>query len=163
MTQKHLFLDLEDTVIEPVPFGWGNAFLINIPKVKRFIAEFKPDEVHLFSFAIHNAHELKQFNYHVRSRLEDALGVSLNLCPTVDDDIIPTCCANLNIASAFVSFSDMIEFWGKQGAFRLFVAQTFKARQDTTVALLDDVVTDEDFTFHSSSLKGFIRNIDQLD
>lgn len=160
--RKHLFLDLEDTVIEPVPFGWANTFLINIGKVKAFMAEFKPDAVHLFSFAVHDQAELKRFNYHVRPRLESALGIELSMCLTVDDDILPVCAAARSLVPSLVSFSDLVEFWGKQEAFRLFVQRHFAGTENTTVALLDDSVTDEDFHFRANDLRGLVRNIDRL-
>lgn len=159
-SQRHLFLDLEDTVIEPVPYGWANTSLMNIAKVRDFITAFKPNRVHLFSFAIYNQPDLKQFDYHIRARLEDALDVKLDMCPTVDDNIIPACARSHGVTQ--ISFSELTRVIGKQNAFKMFVEQHFEGTENITVALLDDSVTDEDFSFANSTSCGIIRNIDQL-
>ena len=70
---KHLFLDLEDTVITSVMTGWADTEIINRDKVKDFLAAFKPDFVHIFSFAIWHAEALASFEGSVKPRLEKAL------------------------------------------------------------------------------------------
>lgn len=163
MTNRHLFLDLEDTVIEPVPFGWGNTALINVAKVQEFIKSFKPTKLHLFSFAIYDENDLKLFNYHIRNRLENALGLQIDLCPSVYADIIPACCRIKNLAPTHVSFSDVIEFWGKQDSFKLYIQDTLKnTNTPVSVAFLDDAVTDEYFQWPHLQITGVIRNINQL-
>lgn len=159
---KHLFLDLENTLITPVTEGWANAALLPLANVKHFIQSFGPDEVHLFSFAIGNKADVRLFNHLVRPRLQDALGVTFNLCPTVDDDILPACCKEKNLSRDFVDFSDLVDFWGKQEAFKLYTTHLFANVPNVSVALLDDVVFDEDYFFIKNKLKGVIRNVDTL-
>jgi hypothetical protein len=163
---RHLFLDLEDTVITPVMDGWFNTHLINVPKVKAFIAEYQPTAVHLFSFAIWDAAQRDRFNQGIRPRLESALGTTLSLVPTVDDDIIPVCCKVMGMGREAVDFSEMSNFWGKQIAFKLYMQNMFKNTAkhdvDTEVVLLDDVVFNEHFFWPDVRVKGCILNIDQL-
>jgi hypothetical protein len=163
---RHLFLDLEDTVITPVTEGWFNTHLINVEKVKAFIAEYKPTHVHLFSFAIWNVAQRDRFNQGTRLMLERALGITLSLVPTVDDDIIPICCKVMGMGREAVDFSEMSNFWGKQIAFKLCMQDMFKHASkhdvDTEVVLLDDVVFNEHFFWPDARVRGRILNIDQL-
>lgn len=169
--QKHLFLDLEDTVIHPVneSGGWFHTELVNIPKVREFIKDWGATEVHLFSFAVHNAFELSGFNRGTRPFLEDALGVKFRLTPTVDDDILPACCRLQKLSPKHTTFQEMVEFWGKQPAFRMFIrerhAKLFPRASfeiPLHVALLDDAAFDEDFVWPVENILGCVRNVDML-
>lgn len=165
---RHLWLDLEDTIIMPVMDGWFNTRLINLEKIKAFIAEFKPDFVHIFSFAVHNEAERLRFNLGSRPSIEGALGIKLGFVPTVDDEIIPACCKVLNISIDAVTFSDACDFWSKQESFRLFMRHHHKNTHlhggpGTEVVLLDDAVYNENFEFPDIKVKGKILNIDQLE
>jgi len=167
MTQsvRHLFLDLEDTVITPVMEGWHNCELINIKKVRAFMHQWQPQYLHLFSFAVWNRQELALFNQHVRPQLESALGMSLSTAPTVDDDILKACCAIRMMSPQRVDFSEMSAFWGKHDAFRLFVQHRFcrgLREVPVEVALLDDAVLDERFEWPRWKLRGELINIDEL-
>ena len=84
---KHLFLDLEDTVITPVVNGWDNTELINKELIKQIVDAFKPDFVHIFSFALHNKHEVEEFKLWVRPALESLLEVPICVTPDMDDMI----------------------------------------------------------------------------
>lgn len=164
---KHLFLDLEDTIITPVVNGWLNTQMINVEKIKAVQEHFKPDFINIFSFAIWNEFEMKGFNHGTRPMLERFLGVKLNLVPTVDDHIIKWCCAEMHMSPDRVDFSEMSAFWGKHEAFRLSCRHLFKNTwktwdQETTVMLLDDAVHDEKFEWPDLHVKGLIVNIDEL-
>jgi len=164
--QKHLFLDLEDTVIAPVMEGWFNTHLINTVKVKRFIAEFKPDAVHLFSFAIWDETQKAGFKLGTQSILEQELGIKLNLIPMVDVEIKQACCSVRGLFPDRVDFNDMSDFWGKHEAFRLFVRHLFRNAKNgehvIDVALLDDAVINESFEWPDLQITGRILNIDTL-
>jgi hypothetical protein len=163
---RHLWLDLEDTVVTPVVDGWFNTHLINLDKIERVMDEFKPDHLHVFSFAIWNQQELVRFNMGTRPMIETRLGKRFSIVPTVDEDIIPACCSVMRIDPGSVVFSDMSDFWGKQEAFRLFCRKIFANTHahgiTTEVMLLDDVVMNEEFHFPDLRLYGTIHNIDQL-
>lgn len=163
---RHLFLDLEDTVIEPVPDGWMNARFINIPKVKAFIEQWNPVGVHLFSFAVWNEQQLRGFTNHVQPHLEKYLGRELYLTPTVDDDILPACCAVKGLSIDRVDFSDMSDFWSKQDSFKHYVRHKFgdvRARGGLQVVLLDDAVFHERFEWPGLGIRGEILNIDEME
>lgn len=165
-TARHLFLDLEDTVITPVMAGWWNTECINVARVKRVIREFQPHYVHLFSFAIWNERELELFRQGTKPMLENTFGVKLGLEWTVDDDIIPMCCAQTGLAISTVDFQECSNFWGKQQSFRLCMREHFKNTHKhgvhVDVLFLDDVVYDENFFWPDLEIDGRIRNIENL-
>lgn len=162
---RHIFLDLEDTIITPVVNGWFTTELINVQKINEVIGNFRPHFIHVFSFAIWDKHELDRFNKGTRPMLELALGAALDLVPTVDDDIIPAACRVLRLSPATIDFSDASAFWGKHESFRLFCRDTFKPASNDLqieVLLLDDAVINESFEWPDLRIKGHILNIDQL-
>ena len=160
---KHLYLDLEDTIIAPVMDGWPNTHLINVQKVKQFLAEYQPDYVHLFSFAVWNAAEKLGFETWTQPRLEQMFGFKFSWVPTVVDDIIPLCCKEMNVNRECLTFSDLHDFWGKQGAFRLNMRQRWKNNSTPVeLLLLDDDVYNESLEWPDINIKARILNIDQM-
>jgi len=146
--------------------GWFNVELIpeQIAKVKRFIAEFQPKRVNIFSFAIWDQHQRERFTMGTRPHLEKVLGVPFNLVLSVDDDIIPICCREMNIARETVDFQEMSNFWGKQGAFRLCMRHHAKnmlrhGHPALHAVLLDDVVHDEVLTWNDRDCKAVISQL----
>lgn len=164
---RHLWLDLENTIITPVAEGWADAQMINVQKVKAFIDEFKPDHVHLFSFAIWNEWELARFNDSTKSMIERTLNIKLNTLPRVNEDIIPACCAVTGMMLSEVDFSQVNMYWGKHQAFRLFLMNYFKTIKNhdgvtVEVAFLDDDVINETFEWPDLRVRGRILNIDMV-
>ena len=166
--RREIWLDLEDTVITPVVEGWFKTELINIDKVRRVIRDFKPDAVHLFSFAIWDEQQREGFRQGTRDMLEKALGLKLQLILTVDTDIIPICCRQMGIEPSTVDFQEMSNFWSKQGAFRLCMRHhaTNHRRHHPNlplhVLLLDDVVYNEYTVWPDLQTTVEQWNIDQL-
>jgi hypothetical protein len=148
--------------------GWFNTHMINVEKLCRFIAEFQPDRVNLFSFAIWNDEQRKLFNMGTRPMLENSLGITLNLVLAVDEDMIPICCREMGMSSEAVDFAEMSNFWSKQGAFRLCMrrhAKNLKRHGNSLHAiLLDDVVFDEVITWNDHECSAVVSqiNIDRL-
>lgn len=147
--------------------GWPQTFTINEDKIRRFIAEYQPNFVHVFSFAIHSQWDLKCFNTYTRPQIERALGVTLSHVPTTDDDIIAGCCAVTHMAPQYVNFEEMCNFWGKQIAFRLYVIHRHVNKLSPSptpvdVVLLDDAVYNETFSMPDSKVTGRILNIDAM-
>ena len=124
---RHLFLDLEDTVITPVLEGWWNTECINVAKVKGIIEAWKPSFIHLFSFAVHNHTELDKFKLGTLPMLEQCFGITLSTMWSVDEDIIRMCCAVTGLHRDTVDFQEMRNFWGKDGAFRLCMQHHFRS------------------------------------
>lgn len=168
MTTRHLFLDLEDTVITPVFDGWPNARLLfeKVVAIQRIIEQWKPDFLHIFSFAIWNEAEKSRFNLFVRERLEEKFGMKLTAIPTVDGEIIPACCSVMGLQSATVDFQEMSNFWSKHEAFRLNIRHVFKNThqhdKSVEVMLIDDAVINETFEWSDLRIRGTILNIDNL-
>lgn len=166
MLRRQLFLDLEDTVITPVVNGWFNVQLINVSTVRAVIRALEPHSVNIFSFAVWNQHERSRFLELVKPWLQDALGVQLDVVPTMDDDIIPICCRELGISPDRTDFSDISDFLGKAGAFRLFVRHHAKRLRAHGISLhatlLDDAVFDEHLHWPDLDAKASIFNIDNL-
>lgn len=161
---RHLFLDLEDTVVEPVTHGWESPKLINVDKVRTFIAQVNPSAVHIFSFAVATPDDVAQFEKHIKPVLEADLGVAITHCPTLFGHIIPACCAIKHLAKDKVTLEDVCDFWGKQGTFKLYAQNMFKdSSVPVEVVLLDDAVVDEDFNFPSLGISGWVRNVDFLE
>lgn len=160
--EKHLFLDLENTLVEPVTEGWANVSMLALAPIKRFIANFNPDHTHVFSFAVGDSMDVRQFELHMRERLQSTLGIQFTRVLTVNQDILPACCRQKNLSANCVDFSDLVDFWGKPGAFKLFTQDMFQDTQGATVALIDDVVEDEDFFVHRLNLQGLIREVQRL-
>lgn len=166
--RREIFLDIEDTICTPIIEGWHRFELINLDKIREVLTGFEPHSVSIFSFAIWDKHQLGLFNQHCRPHLEQALGVTFNLVPTTDDDVIPACCRQMGISRSTVDFQEMASFWGKQGAFRLFCREhakrlrQFSPSTSLHLLLLDDAVYNERLIW--SDLQTIVeqRNIDQL-
>lgn len=163
---RHIFLDLEDTVITPAGDGWHRCQLLpgSLAKIRAYLQAWAPAQVHLFSFALSDAVELAKFNQSIRPALEDALGCSLRMTPLSDTDVLPACCRIRGLHPRRVDFEDMSNFWSKQDSFRLFV-QDWSARQQhpgLDVVLFDDAVVEESFEFPHLGIRGHLFNIDLL-
>lgn len=152
---KILFLDLESTIITPVADGWHNFELINIQKIQDVISEFQPDEISVFSFAIHNERELELFNKITRPWIVRALDRRLVRVPTVTE-IINRCKIVMEIQGE-ITFMEMLEVWSKNLSFQLYTKNLGK---DLDVLLLDDIVMDQDFSWKEQNIHGRIRNIE---
>jgi hypothetical protein len=161
---RELHLDLEDTIITPVVDGWHNTGLINVEKIKHIKELFRPDSLHLFSFALWNERELTLFTKFVQPMIEAELGMVIASKPTVDDQILPACCREMGLAVDLVDFSEMSAFWSKQGAFRLYMRQRHRVTHmhgtKITAVLLDDAVKTESFGLMDLEVNAAVLNID---
>lgn len=158
MFKKLLFLDLEDTLTTPVVGGMANCHILNVEKIKTIARNFKPDEVHMFSFAIQSDFDCRSFNTILRAWLEDRFEIKFSFeRPLTVDEIIKKASLNKKLAPDLVSFSDACEFWGKDLAFKLFVKETLR---NCEVMLLDDCVDNEFFEFKDINVRGTLIKID---
>lgn len=133
--EVHLYLDLEDTIIPPALDGFANLPLINVDKVKYVIEKYKPDYLHIFSFAIYNEHDYKSFAYHLQGRIQDAVGMPVTHVTTVDQIVE-------KVFGSLVNRVDVLRC-GKTEVFRtcMLDALITGARDpDDLVILLDDSV-----------------------
>jgi hypothetical protein len=162
--ETHVFFDLEDTCIDPVMSGWRNTRLINQAKVWSVLESFRPQHIHIFSFALRTQEDLAGFRQWVLPDLEDLFGQRVKLTPTMDR-IKERCCETLGLSTSKVDLTDVSEFWGKQEAFRLYVRGHFTGLdlgKMAEVILVDDMVIDELWTWNKPLLKGHIINIDNM-
>jgi len=162
MTKRLLFLDLEDTVIEPVMKGWHNTGMINEEKLKKFIADYNPDSIHIFSFAIWDEDQKGKFMGHTKMMIEQALGIKITGVPTVED-IIHNVCRVQGIPPSSMDFDDLSTFYGKQHSFHLCMRHLY-AGNSTPVELtfLDDAVYNEACVWPDIQVTLRILNIDTL-
>lgn len=106
---KHLFLDLEDTVID----SWWNPVLVNVEKIKRMIGEVSPQKIHIFSGAIWNEDDKQRFSANVQADIEKSLGIKIDSVISMADAI------NVSSWKTF-SFSCISEALILVGKFKLF-------------------------------------------
>lgn len=158
-----LFLDLEDTIITPATLGWHLCELINVEKINKFIKDNNIEVVSIFSFAVHNKREKELFKKHDQEMIENAIGMKLFRIPTMDDDIIPACARQKMLAPSMVSFNDIVEFWGKDLAFQLFLKDSLQNnRTPMKIFFLDDAIDDFHFQIPKLNLDVQTFNIDEL-
>ena len=162
---KHLFLDLEDTVLEPVE-DWYTTKIVNDVMVGSIIQVCQPDYVHLFSFAIRDDFDLGAFNEGARPALEKALGVKFTMTWTCED-MLRLIARVDHTRYEDLSFGTLLDL-GKQLAFKTCIRSFFKAppakfaAKSTEVMLLDDTVFDQTFSWPAERISGSIVNIVDL-
>lgn len=158
------FIDLEDTVIAPVLQGWQAAEPIaRFRQVAEVLRQWEPDEVRVFSFAVRDQTDVEGFRHHVMPWLKTALGFEISAIPTTDEEILPTVAKALGLHPARLDFSDVVDFLGKGGAFKLFAREmATKDAHGMDVLLIDDAVEDELFEFPRLRLSGQLVNVERL-
>lgn len=165
--RRHLHLDLESTLIAPVPTGTGgwyhtDLYPAGIARTKEYIRRWQPHSINIFSFAIWNEEERQNFNLGCRPGLEKALGIKFDAVPTVEE----MCRVLIPIFRRELSRTELLQFLGKQIAFRECMhARGMKGNIDPgiDVTLLDDVVYNESFNWPEMKISGHILNIDQME
>lgn len=129
----HVFLDLEETVIE----SWDNPLFINARKIRSFLRQRGVSEISIFSFAIHNQKDKDDFNNHLKSNLQDLLGVTIRPVQSLEDF-----CAIIRRGHGGAVWEpfELGLVWGK---FRSFVdVCTSVAPRGSVNILIDDMVDD---------------------
>jgi hypothetical protein len=157
--QKHIFFDLEDTLITPVIEGWLMCELVNFHKIQSILNEFQPTHVHTFTFAIHDDNDRCGFEAHCKQWIEQTHQFTFSTCNGIHE-IRERCCRVKGLQSNLTSISDMVEFWGKQVSFRLFAEDWFKQsfskhnpNQPVEIMLVDDSIIPEKFELFDGMLK----------
>jgi hypothetical protein len=160
--KKILFLDLEDTIIEPVLTGWHNFIPKNMDEIKRFIQEEKFEEISIFSFAIWDQTQKKQFEKSCQKWLEKELNIPFTMVPTIDDEILQSCCKQKKIHPQTIDFKDIVDFWSKDLSFILCIKDWFQNEKDVDILLLDDAVEDMDIHIKQNNMMIRLKNVDRL-
>lgn len=140
---KHLYLDLEDTVITPVTAGWltGEIITAHIATVRKLCQW--ADRVSIFSFAVGSASDRDGFR-EIQKWLEDAIGCDIAHVPTCDE-IQAVIATHKKFAHGpgFFDFDDMCCFYGKEGAFDLWIKKRWldgAYADGDQIMLLDDTI-----------------------
>lgn len=158
---KHIFLDLEDTIITSVITKFSDVELINVNSIKTFIEQEKPDIVSIFSFALWDDCDVKAFKEHCLPMIEDALSIKIHLIPSMHDKIIPSCCHQRKMTPSSVDVSDTIAFWSKDLSFLLCMKEWYP-RGNTHCILIDDIVDDVEMHFKQNDLRVSMVNVNSL-
>lgn len=100
--------------------------------------------VNIFSFALWKQHEVRQFDMWGRQMIEERLGNSITLVPDCIE-ISEAVAKQLHLHPERCDFSDVCDFLGKDGAFKLFIKRLIqtdhsKFRKGDQFILLDDMV-----------------------
>jgi hypothetical protein len=158
---KHLFLDLENTLVAPVNNGWESFELINIDKIRKAIDIFSADTISIFSFALWTKNDVDLFNQRARTTIEQTLGRGLTNVFSVHDILLKCaatvgkCPSTFNASEINREISPVI---GKQEAFKLFCKSSYNSAAQ--VLLIDDTVFDEKFIWPQFNFSGIIYKID---
>ena len=86
--QPKIFIDLEDTIVEPIDNGWPQSILMDatrLAKVAKIIKESGNTQIGVFSFAIATAFDRRAFNSFLLSRIEHALRIKIDEVITHQD------------------------------------------------------------------------------
>ncbi len=154
-----IFLDLEDTVIEPITTSWSRLVAKNVIQVKNWINDLNPSEINIFSFAIHDDREVMNFSRSgARAFVEDFLSIRINRIIAVEQ-MIDAFVVGKRLTPGTVDFTDFVYMVGKQHAFPTFIRQT-ATESDHQFVLLDDTVFNETIELVPAIIK--IKNVGDL-
>lgn len=156
--KKVVFLDLEDTVIDEFN-KVGFAQLVNTREVRAFLEAEAPDVVRLFSFALWNDHCIKQYEMFFQSRLNNALGVEIDLNDTFTTEKLFLLCRRHG--TYFDDQDECMLFHGKDYGFQHFVEMT-PDFDDMELVLVDDAVETKTIHYPGRNLTIRFVNINDL-
>lgn len=156
--KKIVFLDLEDTVIDEFWKGAG-ACLMNIDRVRAFLAREKPDGVQLFSFALAGDDTVEQFRLGLEARLSEALGVVFDpAAPFTTATLFRLCRRH---GTVFEDEHECMLFHGKELGFQRFIEMSSEF-DDTEVVLVDDSVDLKEIRLPRRNLTIRMVNVNDL-
>lgn len=142
--KRHLWLDIEDTMATSAWRGFDLSVPINTELIKSAIALWKPDHIHIWSFALWNHSEKVKFERDLRPALQEKLEIDFEYIPCVDEDIIPLVARNLGLNPANLSFQDLVDFSGKSRSLQDALKVWYKGNKVLSEhILLDDCVSNE--------------------
>lgn len=156
--RKMVFLDLEETVIDDFTLGYG-ALARNHPAIKEFLAREAPAEVRLFSFALQNEWDVKQYHLMFKSWLNAALGVTIELGNVFTTETLFQQCLARGLH--FEDSRECQRFHGKQFGFERYVEFSPEFR-DMELILVDDAVESGAYTCPERNLQVRFVNVAEL-
>lgn len=156
-TKSVLYLDLECTIIDV--FSAGN--LMNVNKIRHILQDYGINEVGIFSFAVLDNKDRKDFYHRIAPSIEEALGVKIIMCPTIHDMMR----ADFNITGNKwntdnrLDVSEWVNLRGKVDAFHLWAKKNGKPNDK--YILVDDVVPNMAMHYEDTNLWVKYINIDR--
>lgn len=159
-----LFLDLEETLIDPIlDDNWQAASFIpkNVAKIRKFIDETNPELVQIFSFAIRGPSDDWAYRTNLHHRIEEQLDCRVT-CSATRQEMIEACASVMNLHEGNITHGDLTRMWDKQLAFRMYGQYHFGKLKDTNLILIDDMVQRETTTFPKKKLSINFYNINEL-
>lgn len=125
---KRVFLDLEGTIIDM----WDNPVLINVDKIRDFLAKHNVSEIEIFSFAIWDENDVNAFD-DIKESLEKNLCVNIKTTHPLNDVS--------KIVNKFNHFQlkaiETASLWGKARSFEDFIDAT---HENSHCILIDDII-----------------------
>ena len=156
--KKIVFLDLEDTVIDEF-WKADRANLMNIARVRAFLAHERPDAVQLFSFALGGDETVAQFRAAFEARLSEALGVAFDLAaPFTTEKLFRLCRRH---GTVFEDEHECMLFHGKEMGFQRFIEMSHEF-DNTEVVLVDDSVDAKEIRMPRRNLTIRMVNVNDL-
>lgn len=158
-----LFLDLEETVIR----SWSNQTLCNIGKIKNFL-DTNPGvdrhDVRIFSFAIYNEADRKEFERDIKPMLERGLNITVTEWPSVmqiaELDQRLTGCRWMDADTmGGLDICEFIAIRGKPGAFENYIWA--EGEDGESYVLIDDVVPQRSIIDHRRRIQIDLINVDK--
>jgi len=134
-TSTTVFIDLEQTLID----NWSSRELINIRPIRAFLKARGVTEISIYSFAIYDDNDKRKFSDHLKSQIEEALGVTVLAYPSVRDMIREDKKFTGVTFDQWSEITDYLRLRRKQDSFVNYILGTCEF--DLAI-LIDDVVPD---------------------
>jgi hypothetical protein len=129
-----VFIDLESTVIDT--WDNGNLYHKGIRQIKEHLSDYDIKEVFVFSYAIYDDIDKKEFVNEFKPRLENVLNVKVN-APWSIEDFRKIAAHKLKCR---MTQEDFFDFMKKDIMFPIFVEHIHKSFDDVDYVLFDDMV-----------------------
>jgi hypothetical protein len=153
-TKKHLFIDLEETLID----NWDAANLGPRNKVLHLLEKHFDHtlstsrlDATIWSFAVWDEKDVKDFDQRMCKWLEDHFNLSfirIVSCKEMRDAIVKLKGFNMGL-----DVSEMVQLWGKDRSLEDWVKFHLDEFADSEIVLLDDLVMNRSVHFHDANVK----------
>lgn len=127
--KTHFWLDLEETIIN----SWDDPRLCNVSKLKKLLSENSVNQVSIFSFAIWNQKDKKEFFNNLKEPIERALDVNISVVPTQEEILKDV----VKFTGCKWELHELSSVWGKHRSFFDFCQFNFS---NAKCVLVDDAV-----------------------
>lgn len=147
-----VWLDLEQTIIAI----WQEPELCNVPQIRSFLQRQNVKSVNIFSFAVWNDADREVFNRTMRDGIAQALGVKINLVPTLAEVMKTIFHKSGNLFEPH----EFCSVWGKTKAFHDYI---YLSGQKGSHTLIDDMVQNMTIQYEDENYCMRFVNVDTLE